>query len=205
MLMSSPTAALLLLLLGLAPTAAAAAAAAGPYNCSRLYYGIGLNGRESKGFESKSGVASVAACCALADTRNKDGWTFHNSTGICDMMDSPLEPHISPGTADATSGSRAPVPPAPPAPPPVPPAPPPPPVPVPAAQPTMPASPVFKTPPRPNIVLFFGDDIGYGDLGCFGNPTSETPALDAMAADGAKLVQYYSAASICSPSRGALM
>lgn len=54
-------------------------------------------------------------------------------------------------------------------------------------------------------VLFFGDDIGYGDLGSFGNPTSVTPALDKMAADGAKLAQYYSAASICSPSRGALM
>ena len=48
-------------------------------------------------------------------------------------------------------------------------------------------------------------DIGYGDLGCFGNPTSTTPAIDTMAAEGAKLVQYYSAASICSPSRGALM
>ena len=48
-------------------------------------------------------------------------------------------------------------------------------------------------------------DIGYGDLGSFGNPTSETPALDTMAVDGAKLVQYYSAACICSPSRGALM
>jgi arylsulfatase A-like enzyme len=48
-------------------------------------------------------------------------------------------------------------------------------------------------------------DIGYGDLGCFGNPTSNTPAIDTMAAEGAKLVQYYSAASICSPSRGALM
>ena len=54
-------------------------------------------------------------------------------------------------------------------------------------------------------MLFFGDDIGYGDLGAFGAPTSVTPALDAMAAEGAKLTQYYSAASICSPSRGSLM
>ena len=69
----------------------------------------------------------------------------------------------------------------------------------------MPATPTFESPPKPNIVLFFGDDIGYGDLGSFGNPTSETPALDTMASDGAKLVQYYSAACICSPSRGALM
>ena len=69
----------------------------------------------------------------------------------------------------------------------------------------MPATPTFESPPKPNIVLFFGDDIGYGDLGSFGNPTSETPALNTMASDGAKLVQYYSAACICSPSRGALM
>ena len=71
--------------------------------------------------------------------------------------------------------------------------------------PTMPSVPTFLTPPRPNVVLFFGDDIGYGDLGAFGNPTSVTPALDAMATDGSKLVQYYSAASICSPSRASLM
>ena len=54
-------------------------------------------------------------------------------------------------------------------------------------------------------MFFFGDDIGYGDLGAYGNPTSETPGLDQMAADGAKLLQYYSAASICTPSRGSLM
>ena len=47
--------------------------------------------------------------------------------------------------------------------------------------------------PRPsprNIAIVFGDDVGYGDLGCFGHPTSRTPNLDAMAATGAKLVQY---------------
>jgi len=54
-------------------------------------------------------------------------------------------------------------------------------------------------------MFFFGDDIGYGDLGSYGNPTSETPGLDQMAADGAKLLQYYSGASICTPSRGSLM
>ena len=41
--------------------------------------------------------------------------------------------------------------------------------------------------------------------GSYGNPTSETPGLDQMAADGAKLLQYYSGASICTPSRGSLM
>ena len=75
----------------------------------------------------------------------------------------------------------------------------------PAAASPMADQPAFPTAPRPNIFLFFGDDIGYGDLGAFGNPTSSTPHLDRMAAEGAKLVQYYSAASICSPSRASLM
>ena len=44
-----------------------------------------------------------------------------------------------------------------------------------------------------------------GDLGTFGHPTSETPNLDTMAAEGAKLMQYYSAATICTPSRASLM
>eukprot|EP01043_Picozoa_sp_COSAG02_P009357 COSAG02_NODE_316_length_24889_cov_9.418556_5_plen_472_part_00 len=49
------------------------------------------------------------------------------------------------------------------------------------------------------------DDVGYGDPNCFGHPTARTPNLDRMAAEGAKLVQYLSAANICSPSRGSLM
>ena len=44
-----------------------------------------------------------------------------------------------------------------------------------------------------------------GDLGAFGHPTSDTPNLDTMAAEGAKLMQYYSAATICTPSRASLM
>ena len=60
-------------------------------------------------------------------------------------------------------------------------------------------------PPRPNVILFFADDLGYGDLGCFGHPTSKTPFIDALAARGAKMTQYYSAAAICSPSRASLM
>ena len=58
---------------------------------------------------------------------------------------------------------------------------------------------------RPNILLVFGDDVGYADIGAFGHPTARTPNLDHMAATGAKLTQYYSAANICSPSRGSLM
>lgn len=58
---------------------------------------------------------------------------------------------------------------------------------------------------KPNFVIIYADDLGYGDLGCFGHPTIRTPNLDRMAAEGAKLTQFYSAASVCTPSRAALM
>ena len=57
----------------------------------------------------------------------------------------------------------------------------------------------------PNIVVIFADDLGYGDLGCFGHPTIRTPNLDRMAVEGMKLTQFYSAASVCTPSRAALL
>ena len=58
---------------------------------------------------------------------------------------------------------------------------------------------------RPNFVVIFCDDLGYGDLGCFGNPTIATPNLDAMAAEGMKLTQFYVADSVCTPSRAGLL
>ena len=58
---------------------------------------------------------------------------------------------------------------------------------------------------KPNIVIIFCDDLGYGDLGCFGHPTIKTPNLDRMAAEGMKLTQFYSASPVCTPSRVALM
>jgi arylsulfatase A len=58
---------------------------------------------------------------------------------------------------------------------------------------------------KPNMVIIFADDLGYGDLGCFGHPTIRTPHLDRMAAEGTKLTQFYSAASVCTPSRAALL
>jgi arylsulfatase A-like enzyme len=59
--------------------------------------------------------------------------------------------------------------------------------------------------PPPNFVVIFADDLGYGDLGCYGHPTIRTPALDRMAAEGMRFTQFYSAASVCTPSRAALL
>ncbi len=57
----------------------------------------------------------------------------------------------------------------------------------------------------PNFVVIFCDDLGYGDLACFGHPTIETPNLDRMAAQGQKWTNFYVGASVCTPSRAALL
>ncbi|MEM6671440.1 MAG: sulfatase [Planctomycetota bacterium] len=57
----------------------------------------------------------------------------------------------------------------------------------------------------PSVVLVLTDDQGYGDLSCYGHPTIRTPHIDALAAGGAKLTQFYVAAPLCSPSRAALL
>lgn len=59
--------------------------------------------------------------------------------------------------------------------------------------------------PRPNIVVIFCDDLGYGDLGCYGHPTIRTPNLDRMASQGQRWTNFYAAAPVCTPSRAALM
>ena len=56
-------------------------------------------------------------------------------------------------------------------------------------------------PPKPNIVIVFADDLGYGDLGCYGHPTIRTPNLDRMAAEGLKFTSFYSAACVCTKKR----
>jgi arylsulfatase A len=58
---------------------------------------------------------------------------------------------------------------------------------------------------RPNFVVIFADDLGYGDLACYGHPTMRTPNLDRMAREGMRLTQFYSAAEVCTPSRAALL
>jgi arylsulfatase A len=58
---------------------------------------------------------------------------------------------------------------------------------------------------KPNFIIIFTDDQGYQDVGCFGSPSIETPNLDRMAAEGMKFTDFYAAASVCSPSRAALL
>ncbi len=60
-------------------------------------------------------------------------------------------------------------------------------------------------PPRPNIVVILCDDLGYGDLACYGHPHIKTPNLDRLAAAGIRLTACYSAAPVCSPSRVGLL
>ena len=57
----------------------------------------------------------------------------------------------------------------------------------------------------PNIVLVFADDLGYGDLSCYGHPATQTPRLDALARDGLRHQSFYVGASVCTPSRAALL
>lgn len=59
--------------------------------------------------------------------------------------------------------------------------------------------------PKPNFVLILCDNLGNGDVGCFGSKLHRTPNLDRMAAGGLRLTSFYSASGVCSPSRAALM
>jgi uncharacterized sulfatase len=60
-------------------------------------------------------------------------------------------------------------------------------------------------PARPNVVIILADDLGYGDLGCYGHPRFKTPRLDRMAAEGARLTQFNTPMPFCAPTRAALL
>jgi len=62
-----------------------------------------------------------------------------------------------------------------------------------------------ETPKAPNIVLILADDLGYGDLGCFGQEILQTPRLDAMAKEGMRFTQFYAGCTVCAPSRSVLL
>lgn len=62
----------------------------------------------------------------------------------------------------------------------------------------------YAAAPRPNFILILTDDMGYGDIGCYGGKFAPTPNLDRMAREGIRFTQYYSASPICSPSRAGL-
>jgi len=58
---------------------------------------------------------------------------------------------------------------------------------------------------QPNIIILFADDMGYGDLSCYGNPTIQTPNLDGMADAGIRFTSFYVPTPVCGPSRSALL
>lgn len=58
---------------------------------------------------------------------------------------------------------------------------------------------------RPNIIFIYADDMGYGDIGCYGAKAIRTPNIDRLAAEGLRLTNFYSVSPVCTPSRAALM
>ncbi len=63
----------------------------------------------------------------------------------------------------------------------------------------------FAAATRPNVVFILADDLGYGDLGCYGHPYAKTPNLDRLAGDGTRFMQFYATGVTCCPARTGLM
>ena len=64
---------------------------------------------------------------------------------------------------------------------------------------------IADMPQSPNVVLIFADDLGYGDLGCYGATRVRTPNIDKLAAEGRRFTDAHSASAVCTPSRYALL
>ena len=64
---------------------------------------------------------------------------------------------------------------------------------------------ISQTDERPNVIIFLTDDLGYGDLSCYGNPIIKTPYIDKFAEEGVRLTDCHSGGTVCSPSRSALL
>src|SRR5205814_9193668 len=62
-----------------------------------------------------------------------------------------------------------------------------------------------EAPSRPNILFILADDLGYGDLSCYGRPDYQTPSLDGLARQGMKFTSNYAAAPVCTPTRCAFV
>jgi arylsulfatase A len=58
---------------------------------------------------------------------------------------------------------------------------------------------------KPNVIVIFADDMGYGDISCYGHPTIKTPHLDRLAYEGQKWTNFYASSSVCTPSRAGLL
>ena len=60
-------------------------------------------------------------------------------------------------------------------------------------------------PGKPNVIYILADDLGYGDLSCYGQKKLQTPNIDRLASEGMKFTDHYSGSTVCSPSRACLM
>ncbi|MCA9126706.1 MAG: arylsulfatase [Planctomycetales bacterium] len=67
------------------------------------------------------------------------------------------------------------------------------------------SSPLILAAERPNVIFIMADDLGYGDLGCYGQQVIHTPRLDQMAEEGLRFTQFYAGCPVCAPSRSVLM
>ncbi len=63
----------------------------------------------------------------------------------------------------------------------------------------------MRVQPSPNIVFILADDLGYGDIGAYGQTRIRTPRLDQMAREGMRFTQHYSGSAVCAPARSVLM